>query len=392
MEGMDHARDALDSPVARAQRFNRTVLLLSGLAAAAPCGYLLLSDERPGEVKAALAALVGLLVVIRSVWFLRSFDRPGRAGPQWSARIALLCLAVATALTGSGGEYAMLWALLPGSVLSASLILGPPSGALPTVWLTAGAMCALFAGAFLGPAGLSVDRALGEAALGGLVMVSVMLLEQAQIRNWSLVSRLHSSRTLAAELAVAQERLRFASDLHDIQGHHLEAIAIKSELIARLAGRDARRAAVEAQEVASIARSALADTREVVSGYRSISFSRELNNAIAVLRAADITTRWEGDLQRVPPEARSLFGRMLREGTTNILRHSRAQHCIVVLCVEPDTVTLTVRNDGVVDPPDAADPGTGIKGLEERFARHRGTVQARCADGWFELMGRVPIA
>jgi two-component system sensor histidine kinase DesK len=100
---MDHARDALDSPVARAQRFNRTILLLSGLAAASPCGYLLLSDERPGQVKAALAALVGLLVVIRSVWFLRSFDRPGREAPEWSARIALLCLAVAPRPTRTGG-------------------------------------------------------------------------------------------------------------------------------------------------------------------------------------------------------------------------------------------------------------------------------------------------
>ncbi|NEY35464.1 histidine kinase [Streptomyces sp. PRKS01-65] len=389
---MDHARDALDSPVARARLSNRRILLLSGLAAAVPGGCLLLSGERPGEVKAALTALMGLLVVIRSVWFLRSFDRPGRAGPGRGAQVALLCPAVALAVTGSGGEYTMLWALLPGSVLSASLILGPASGAGPAAWLTAGAAGALFAGALLGPAGLSADRALREAALGAAVMVSVMLLEQAQTRNWSLVSRLHSSRAIAAELAVAQERLRFAADLHDIQGHHLEAIAIKSELIARLAGRDARRAALEAQEVASIARSALADTREVVSGYRSISFSRELTNAIAVLRAADITTRWEGDLQKVPPAARSLFGRMLREATTNILRHSRARHCIVVLCAEPDTVTLTVRNDGVVDPPDATDPGTGIKGLEERFARHRGAVRARCADGWFELMGRVPIA
>ena len=109
--------------------------------------------------------------------------------------------------------------------------------------------------------------------------------------GWEVAARLERARRLSAELAVADERLRFAADLHDIQGHHLQVIALKSELAARLARTDPARAAAEMEEVQRLAAKALDDTRAVVQGYRRTSLDEEIANATRVLAAAGIDAR-----------------------------------------------------------------------------------------------------
>ena len=125
-----------------------------------------------------------------------------------------------------------------------------------------------------------------------------------------------------ARLAVEQERTRFARDLHDLLGHSLTVVAVKAELAGRLVGRDPARAAAEIAEVERLARQALADVRAAVAGYREVTLAAELATARAALGAAGIDADLPGAVDDVPAARRELFGWVVREGVTNVVRHS----------------------------------------------------------------------
>ncbi|MCI2420660.1 histidine kinase [Saccharopolyspora sp. K220] len=202
---------------------------------------------------------------------------------------------------------------------------------------------------------------------------------------WDIVLELDRARAVSAELAIAKERLRFAADLHDIQGHHLQAIALKAELAERLVGTDDDAARRQAAEVAELARTALKDTREVVQGYRRSNLTTELDNAREILEAAGIQTTVDGDATRVPPPLQPLFGALVREGTTNILRHSHAERCELSICVDGSRTLVVLRNDRA-NPPNGAS-GSGIDGLRQRFGTLGGWVDTDRVDDRFELRG-----
>ncbi|MEU9049254.1 histidine kinase [Streptomyces sp. NPDC048384] len=192
---------------------------------------------------------------------------------------------------------------------------------------------------------------------------------------WDTARRLDAARRLEAELAVKEERLRFAADLHDIQGHHLQVIALKSELAERLVERDPARAAAEMKEIRQLAADALSDTRAVVRGYRRTSLDDEIANATRVLAAAGIDARMTLAPDAVATDlaeaARHLLGLVMREATTNVLRHSRARHAEVDYRIAGGHARLRVRNDGAEEHPTALDgtalDGTGLRGLAERL-------------------------
>ncbi len=211
-----------------------------------------------------------------------------------------------------------------------------------------------------------------------------------QVWLWSLVRQLDEARQVAAELAVAEERLRFAAELHDIQGHHLQAIALKGELAARLVGHDDEAARTQATEVSELARTALRETRAVVHGYRRSSLSTEINNAVDILRAAGINATVRGSATEVPPPLQPLFGVLVREGTTNILRHSAAAECQLTVEVDNGRVRVELTNDGAgaTDP----NPGSGLQGLKERFATVGGVVRARRDTNTFHLTGEAAVS
>jgi two-component system, NarL family, sensor histidine kinase DesK len=233
------------------------------------------------------------------------------------------------------------------------------------------------------------DDATPAMVLSFLMIVAMVFADVVQLWIWELAVQLEESRKTAEALAVAEERLRFAADLHDIQGHHLQAIALKGELAQRLIGRDDEQARKHAAEVAELARTALRETRDVVQGYRRASLGTEITNAVGVLRAAGIETAVEGDATDVPPPLQPLFGALVREGTTNVLRHSRARRCEVVISVADGQVSVRLRNDGV-RADDVGDDGAGLAGLRERFATVGGRVEVNPTDqDGFELVGRV---
>ncbi|AEW95708.1 MULTISPECIES: sensor histidine kinase [Streptomycetaceae] len=208
----------------------------------------------------------------------------------------------------------------------------------------------------------------------------------------SVVRELAAAREAQARLAVAEERLRFGRDLHDVLGRNLAVIALKGELAVQLARRGRPEAVEQMVEVQRIAQESQAEVREVVRGYRTAGLRSELTGALSVLRAAGVAARIEGDDgTALPPVVQSALAWVVREGTTNVLRHGDARTCVIGLRAgPPGPAVLTMENDGV----DAARPpgsGSGLAGLRERLAALDGTLAARpCAPDGFRLTATVP--
>jgi two-component system, NarL family, sensor histidine kinase DesK len=212
--------------------------------------------------------------------------------------------------------------------------------------------------------------------------------------GWEVAARLERARRLSAELAVKDERLRFAADLHDIQGHHLQVIALKSELAARLAQTDPARAAMEMQQVQRLSTDALRDTRAVVQGYRRTSLDEEIANATRVLAAADIDARMQldaaTDSDRLSETSRHLLGLVVREATTNVLRHSQAERAQVDYRVAAGVAQLRMGNDGAVDQPGAS-PGSGLRTLAMRLVAAGGTLTWEQDGDRFVVVASLPL-
>lgn len=195
-------------------------------------------------------------------------------------------------------------------------------------------------------------------------------------------------RARAERLAVDNERLRFSRDMHDILGHSLSVVTLKSQLAGRLVESDPPRARAEIGEVEELSRQALAEVREAVSGYRTLSMPDELDNARRVLAAAGVGL--EISAAPIPADAESLLAWVVREGTTNVVRHSRAVHCEIRLGVEDDEAYVEVADDG--RGPGTQEPGIGLLGLSERLHAMGGTLRGdRAPAGGYLLSARLPV-
>jgi two-component system sensor histidine kinase DesK len=173
--------------------------------------------------------------------------------------------------------------------------------------------------------------------------------------------RLRVAQSEIAALAVQNERARIAADLHDILGHSLTVVTVKAELAQRLLDVDLERARKELRELEALARDALSDVRATAMGVRGISLPGEIAAARAALAASHITCELPGAADEVPTRNRELFAWTIREAVTNIVRHSRASRCEVLLT--PASVEIVDNGRGEGTP--AAD-GQGLQGLRRR--------------------------
>ncbi|MET7291887.1 histidine kinase [Streptomyces griseoloalbus] len=253
------------------------------------------------------------------------------------------------------------------------------------------------AGFALGAGTLSL--LLGQPAVVALVIALVVLAGGGFSAFTSLFSvwlltavyELDEARETRARLAVAEERLRFGRDLHDVMGRNLAVIALKSELAVQLAQRERPEAVTQMIEVQRLAHEAQREVREVVRGYREADLAGELAGAQGVLTAAGIECTVTGPVTGLPAPVQSALGWVVREAATNVLRHGDARRCDVGLMVEGGLVVLTVENDGV---PRTGGPGrgSGLVGLRERLAEIGGTLRAGpVGDGSFLLTVEVPL-
>lgn len=240
--------------------------------------------------------------------------------------------------------------------------------------------------------GASTHEALGTAlTVFGLSMTALGLR-----RSRVLVRRLHDAQGEVARLAAVEERLRIARDLHDLVGHSLSLIVVKSELAGRLAQANLPAAGQEIADVEQVARQSLVEVRDAVTGYRQRSLIEELDDARAALAAAEVDATLRPSETPLPDEIDQLFGWAVREGVTNVIRHARAAHCEITVRLDERTRTasLDIVDDGLG--PDADDDGTGngLAGLSERVEALDGRITARAnaKNGrGFRLTVRVPL-
>ncbi|KQR32682.1 sensor histidine kinase [Curtobacterium sp. Leaf154] len=327
-------------------------------------------------VAATVAALASIPLLLRPA---------GAASARHPAVLALLVLAVATWVvslvpSATGSAWSFTLAIAGGTV-----------GCLLRGW----ARVTVLAGTVVLLVGAADARAepaelvlVGTLALFALMPLSVVWIHR-------VVLRLEAARRTASDLAVAEERLRFATDLHDIQGHHLQVIALKSELAERLLDADPERARGELSDIRTVAREALDDTRALVGGYRTVTVAVEARNAAAVLRSAGVDCRVRLETAGMPDAVGALFAVAIREAATNTIRHSHASTASIELLRDGDAWALTVANDA---PRSSERPGTGtgtgtgtgIDGLRQRVTPHGGTVHVDRRADRFTLVVRIP--
>lgn len=245
--------------------------------------------------------------------------------------------------------------------------------------------------------GGTVDSLSGNvlaALLAGFSMTGVRHLIRTTIA-------LREARATVAQLAANEERLRLARDLHDLLGHSLSLVTIKSELAGRMLPDHPEQAAQQVADIEKVSRQALVDVREAVSGYRRATLPSELAGARTALTAAGITASVPAGLPDpqagpgVPPEREEALAWALREAVTNVVRHSGARHCTVRLrpaqTLEGRFLELRVADDGKGAPGGGHHPGNGLTGMAERLSAVGGTVAVASASPGFVLTAKVPL-
>ncbi|MEH0546664.1 histidine kinase [Streptomyces sp. B21-105] len=205
---------------------------------------------------------------------------------------------------------------------------------------------------------------------------------------------LRKARATVAQLAANEERLRLARDLHDLLGHSLSLITLKSELAGRMLPDHPDKAARQVADIEQVSRQALVDVREAVTGYRRPRLTAELAGAQVALTAAGVIAALpaEPDLEGVPEDSEAALAWALREAITNVVRHSGAARCTVDVVrrqtLDGPVLELSVEDDGSGG--SGKGPGNGLTGLTERLEKAGGVLEAERLGCGFRLVARVP--
>ncbi|MFD8559182.1 sensor histidine kinase [Streptosporangium canum] len=328
------AHDLVEGPVRQA---GPAALCLAAFVVLYTLSVALSFRDRHRAAAASLAALVAVTFLLLT-----------RFAEGWFPLATLMTIACGAVIRGRA-VYTVLTAL------TAALVL--------LMWRT-------------GAGGENISMTVWGAATGGLV-VSVVL------KLFSVIAELRETREELARAAVAEERLRFSRDLHDLLGHTLSVMVVKAEAVRRLASRDAAAAARQAADIETAGRRALTEVRATVTGYRGRGLAAELASARTALAEAGIAVTVSVPESRMAPEADALLGWAVREGVTNVIRHSGARACAIRL----DGAILEIHDDG--RGPGGSGDGNGLRGLAERAVALGGTLETSAADG-FLLRVTIP--
>lgn len=382
------------------------------VSASAPLVLLMLLGSQQGVRPRGVVLLVALNVAhtLACLWLLRASLAAQLGGPRPGARLMIAAAALTVAGVAAGPAAVPTF----GQNLGAN---GFPIGLALTV-LFCGALTAaitpLLRGRYLLMA-LALPAVILTAAqaLAGqlasqtpwavnyLLVVGILILTYSS-SAWvlRLVWEIDRARDVQAKLAVAEERLRVARDLHDVLGRNLTLVAVHSELAAQLVHRRPDEAADRMLDVRRVAQDSMREVREVVGGHRATDLDAELTGARALLRSAGIDARVIGDSTGLPPTVHAALGWAVREAITNIIRHADAKAVTIDLTSVPgpagrSAVLLKIENDGVRDSNGDVEReghGTGLAGLRERLGRLGGTVGTQTiAGGRFVLEVQLPI-
>ncbi len=226
------------------------------------------------------------------------------------------------------------------------------------------------------------------------VVLLTLLASTAFTRLLETVAELRRTRAELARVAVAEERERFSRDLHDLLGHTLSVMVVKAQAVRRLAATDPEAAAQHAADIERVGRTALLDVRQAVDAMRAPSLPEELAGARDALEAAGIRVSIETGAADLPEDSGSVLAWALREGVTNVLRHSGANACRIELTDRGDHTELTITDDGVGAPtrPPAGSVARagGLDGLRDRVRAAGGSLDAGSATDGYRLVASVP--
>ncbi|MEN8655314.1 sensor histidine kinase [Streptomyces sp. 21So2-11] len=312
----------------------------------------------------------------------RSFDKRTRR-----SRSVLLALAGMAAVTyglaiGYGGGWRLFFPLL---ALACGTVL--PRKALGPAMLVLGASAGVIATWDGGDPWTAAAVGYGT-ALSGVVTSAILSLAET-------VRELRATREELAHAAVEKERLRFSRDLHDLLGHTLSVIVVKSEAARRLAPRDLDAALSQVSDIESVGRQALTEIREAVTGYREGSLTTELAGARSVLDAAGIKSLVRRTGSPLAPQTEALLGWVVREAVTNVVRHSGATRCGITVDSSPERVHLKITDNGRgvgSEQPVGRIGDNGLKGLTERLTAAGGTLDAGpSTHGGFLVSAELPV-
>ena len=304
---------------------------------------------------------------------------------------ALVSATVGVVALRDGSQETVAW--------SVTVPLGTLLIACCTRWRTpaltaVGAAIGVLVGIALLVAGQPPSSALVLAVTFGLVVVGFAMTFRLSVWVLDLVHELERTRGVQSQLAVAEERLRFSRDLHDVLGRNLSAIALKSQLAGALVRRGRPEAAAEVDDVRRLAEDSLREVREVVRGHRRADLAGELAGARSVLRAAGVTCTVHGEDAgaTLPLAEQTALAWSVREAVTNVLRHSDAASCTITLRTSGGGTELQVVNDGVRGGTEGhpGPAGSGLTGLGERLAGAGGELETRLDGGSFVLTATLP--
>ncbi|MFE1196025.1 sensor histidine kinase [Streptomyces olivaceoviridis] len=312
----------------------------------------------------------------------RAFDRARRESASTRVALGLLGLVTTGLALGYGGNWLMFFPLL--GLATGATLRGP--------WLgRVGLLLTLYAGAatWLRDGWDDASGIAYATFLSSMVTAAILSLSEA-------VRELRAAREELARRAVAEERLRFSRDLHDLLGHTLSVVVVKSEAARRLAPRDLDAALAQVSDIESVGRQALTEIREAVTGYREGSLATELTRARSALSAASVQPVVRQSGAPLAPQTEALLGWVVREAVTNVVRHSRADRCEITVEGAADRVRLTVTDNGTGAGTPAAGAGaggTGLTGLTERLAAAGGSLTAGPAPrGGFTVTADLPVS
>ncbi|WP_328496303.1 histidine kinase [Streptomyces sp. NBC_00414] len=283
--------------------------------------------------------------------------------------------------------YAEAWLAAPGFLAGSALLVLPARWKWPA-----------FAAAVASASLLVLETGMGRGSLwyGTVATALTGLVVYGLSELTGLVQEAHRSRSELTRMALEAERLRFSRDLHDLLGISLTTIAFKCELARRLPPSKHARVHQELTEILDTTQRAFADVRAVSQTYRAMSLTTEIDTVFATLKDMGIKAVFRGSAGPLPPHIETTLATVLREGVTNMLRHSRVGTCVVQLSREPGAVGLIVTNDGILEHPAGpvrrTRPGSGLTNLRERIEAVEGRLSIKVVDDkWFSLTAVVPL-
>jgi len=342
-----------------------------------PIARIILQPPGPAVAVLALAATAMFAAVVWSVARRDAFD-PAR-GHWWLAALDLGIVAIAATLTLAEPESGWIVFFYFASTTASMLL--PERRALALI-----AIAGIAAGVSLLP-----TEDLASAVVQGVAVsiIGMTVYAMSALRRTNL--KLHEARMELAAMAVAEERDRIGRDLHDVLGHSLSLIAIKSELAGRLLPGDPERARAEIADVEQVARDSLTAVRETVSGYRRPTLDGELAEARVALDAAGIEPTIRHEVGPLAASEDAVLAWAVREAVTNMVRHSAAHHGSITTARRGSTAEIEVTDDGR-PPPASSKPGSGLRGLRERLERAGGRLEAGPqVDGGYRLVATIPV-